>query len=67
METSVREHQAYWRKSLTMTWIALFLWCVVTVLMGIYAREARDFTVVYGVLTGLYAWYLSRQDAIHRC
>jgi hypothetical protein len=50
-----------------MTWIALFLWSVVSVLMAFYAREARDFTVVYGVLTGLYAWYLSRQDTIHRC
>jgi hypothetical protein len=51
----------------TITWLALFLWTVVTVLIGIYARDARELTVVYGVLTGLYAWYVSRQDRIHRC
>jgi uncharacterized membrane protein len=67
METSVPEHKAYWRKSVTITWLALFLWTVVTVLIGIYARDARELTAVYGVLTGLYAWYLSRQDRIHRC
>jgi putative solute:sodium symporter small subunit len=67
METSVPEHKAYWRKSVTITWLALFLWAVVTVLIGIYAREARELTAVYAVLTGLYAWYLSRQGTIHRC
>ena len=34
------EHKAYWRKSLTITWLALFAWVVVTVLIGLYAREA---------------------------
>jgi putative solute:sodium symporter small subunit len=67
METSFPEHKAYWRKSVTITWLALFLWAVVTVLIGIYAREARELTAVYAVLTGLYAWYLSRQGTIHRC
>ena len=67
METSVPEHKAYWRKSLTITWLVLFLWLVVTVLIGFYAREARELTVIYAVMTGLYGWYLSRQDRIYGC
>jgi putative solute:sodium symporter small subunit len=67
METSVPEHKAYWRKSVTITWLALVLWAVITALIGIYAREAPELTAIYGVLTGLYAWTLSRQDTIHRC
>ena len=62
------EHKAYWRKSLTITWLALFLWLVVTVLIGFYAREARDLiTAVYALMTASYAWYMSRQDRIHGC
>jgi uncharacterized membrane protein len=67
VETSVPEQKAYWRKTLTITWIVLFLWVAVTVVAGLYAREARDLTVIYAVLTGLYAWSLSRQDRIHGC
>ena len=68
METGVPERKAYWRKSLTITWLALFLWLVATVLIGLYAREARDLTtVVYALMTGGYAWYMSRQDRNHGC
>jgi len=67
VETGVPQHKAYWRKSLTITWMVLFLWLVVTVLIGFCAREARDLTAIYAVMTGLYAWYLSRQDRIHGC
>jgi uncharacterized membrane protein len=67
MESSVPEHKAYWRKSVTVTWMVLFLWLVVTVLLGFYAREARELTVLYAVMTGLYAWYLLRQDRIRGC
>ena len=60
--------KAYWRKSLTITWLALFAWLVVTVLIGLYAREVRDLiTAVYALMTGSYAWYMSRQDRIHGC
>lgn len=62
MDTSAPEHKAYWRKSLTITWIGLFAWFAVTALIGFYAREARDLTVVYALITGLYAWTMSRQD-----
>ena len=57
------EHKAYWRKSLTVTWLALFAWLVVTVLIGFYAREApRELTASTRADVGCYAWYLSRQD-----
>ena len=67
MEPGVSEHKSYWRKNLTITWLALLLWMAVTVLIGLYAREARELTVIYAVITGLYAWSLSRQDRIHGC
>jgi uncharacterized membrane protein len=65
METAVSEHRAYWRKTLTITWLALFLWLVVTVLIGFYAGKARDLTAIYALMTGCYAWYMSRQDRAH--
>ena len=68
MESSVAEHKAYWRKSLTTTWLALFAWVLVTVLIGLYAREARELvTAVYALMTGCYAWTMSRQDRIYGC
>ena len=66
METGVPPHKAYWRKSVTITWLALFVWLVVTVLIAIYGGKARDLTVVYALLTGCYAWYMSKQDRMHR-
>jgi len=66
VETGVPPHKAYWRKSLTITWLALFAWLVVTVLIAIYGGTARDLTVVYALLTGVYAWYMSKQDRMHR-
>ena len=62
METVPSQHKVYWRKSLTITWIGLFLWLILTVLIGLYAREARELTLVYPLLTALYVWYQSRQD-----
>ena len=67
METGVAEPKAYWRKNLTITWLALGLWVAVTVLIGLYGREARELTALYAIITGLYGWYLSRQDRIHGC
>ena len=62
------DHKAYWRRSLTITWLALFLWLAVTVLIGLYAPAARDLvTALYALITGSYAWTMSRQDRIHRC
>ena len=67
METGPAEHKAYWRKNLTITWLALALWVAVTVLIGLYGREARELTAAYAIITGLYGWYLSRQDRIYGC
>ena len=67
MDTGVPEPKAYWRKTLTITWLVLFLWVVVTVLMGLYGREAPELTVIYAIITALYGWYLSRQDRIYGC
>jgi hypothetical protein len=66
VETGVPPHKAYWRKSLTITWLGLFAWLVVTVLIALYGATARDLTVVYALLTGFYAWYMSKQDRMHR-
>ena len=53
----------YWRKCLTITAIVLFAWIVLTFLMGYYAQELHEATsVLYAVIMGFYAWYISRQD-----
>ena len=67
MDTGVAEPKAYWRKNLTITWLALALWVAVTVLIGLYGREARELTALYAIITGLYGWYLSRQDRFYGC
>ena len=72
------KHQEYWRKNLTITVILLFIWFVVTFVIGYYARELHDFTIlgfpfafymgaqgsliIYVVIIGVYAWYMNRQD-----
>jgi putative solute:sodium symporter small subunit len=67
VQTGVPEPKAYWRKNLTITWLALALWVAVTVLIGLYGREARELTALYAIITGLYGWYLSRQDRFYGC
>jgi uncharacterized membrane protein len=67
VETGVPEHKAYWRKNVTITWLALALWVAVTVLIGLYGGEARELTALYALITGLYGWYLSRQDRFYGC
>jgi hypothetical protein len=67
VETGVPQHKAYWRKNLTITWLALALWVTLTVLIGLYGREARELTVIYAMIIGLYGWYLSRQERIDGC
>jgi uncharacterized membrane protein len=67
VETGVPQHKAYWRKNMTITWLALALWAAATVLIGLYGREARELTAIYAIITGLYGWYLSRQDRFYGC
>jgi putative solute:sodium symporter small subunit len=75
------KHKEYWRKNLTMTAILLFVWFVLTFVIGYYARELHDVTILgfpfafymgaqgslalYVVIIGVYAWYMNRQDKIY--
>ena len=56
----------YWRKSLTITAIALVVWFVMTFVIGYYAGDLHEITMLgYVVILGLYAWSMSRQDRIY--
>jgi putative solute:sodium symporter small subunit len=75
------KHKEYWRKNLTITLILLFIWFVVTFVIGYYAREMHEITIlgfpfafymgaqgsliIYIVIIGVYAWYMNKQDKIH--
>lgn len=74
-------HKEYWRKNLTITAILLFIWFVVTFVIGYYARELHDFTIlgfpfsfymgaqgsliIYVLIIGFYAWYMNKQDRLY--
>ena len=56
----------YWRKSQTITAIALVVWFVMTCLTGYYAGDLHEITMLgYVVILGLYAWYMSRQERLY--
>ena len=56
----------YWRKSLTITAMALVVWFVMTFVTGYYAGDLHEITMLgYVVILGLYAWYMSRQNRIY--
>jgi uncharacterized membrane protein len=58
--------KAYWRKSLTITALALAVWFVMTFVTGYYAGDLHEITMLgYVVILGLYAWSMSRQNRIH--
>ena len=55
--------KAFWRKTLTITAMALVLWFAMTFLAGYYARELHEIAILaYVVIVGLYAWYVSRHN-----
>ena len=59
--------KAYWRKTLTITAMALALWLAMTFVTGYYARDLHEIAILaYGVIVGLYAWYVSRQERSYR-
>ena len=74
-------HKEYWRKNLTITAILLFIWFVVTFVIGYYARELHEITIlgfpfafymgaqgsliIYVIIIGVYAWYMNKQDRIY--
>ena len=74
------KHKEYWRKNLTMTAILLFAWFVLTFVIGYYARELHNVTIlgfpfafymgaqgslVLYVIIGFYAWYMNKQDKLY--
>ena len=75
------KHKEYWRKNLTITAILLFLWFVVRFVIGYYARELHEITIlgfpfafymgaqgsliIYVIIIGVYAWYMNKQDKIY--
>ena len=67
METDAAEHKAYWRKNSDDHLARAGVLGGGTVLIGLYAREARELTAIYALITGLYGWYLSRQDRFYGC
>jgi putative solute:sodium symporter small subunit len=72
------QHKEYWRKTLTITAVLLFIWFVVTFVEAWFARELNQFTffgfplgfymsaqgslIVYVILIGTYAYYMNRLD-----
>ena len=72
------KHKEYWRKNLTITAILLFAWFVLTFVIGFFARELHNITILgfpfsfymgaqgslilYVVIIGVYAWYMNRLD-----
>ncbi|MBI3899964.1 MAG: DUF4212 domain-containing protein [Gammaproteobacteria bacterium] len=77
MALTERHHQ-YWQRNLKITAILLAIWFVVTYVVGFYARELNEITVlgfplgfymaaqgaliVYVVLIFYYAHYMNRLD-----
>lgn len=72
------KHKEYWRKNLVITAILLVIWFVITYVIGFYARQLHDITilgfpfpfymgaqgslVLYVLIIGYYAWYMNRLD-----
>jgi len=79
MEVS-ENHQRYWQKNLRITGILLFIWFVVTYVVGYFARDlsfnffgwpfsfwvgAQGSIIVYVLIIGYYAWYMNKLDIEH--
>lgn len=73
-------HREYWRKNLTITAILLFIWFVVTFVVGYYARElsfnffgwpfsfwmgAQGALIIYVILIWYYARYMNALDKVY--
>ena len=76
METT-EKHRVYWQKNLRLTSILLVIWCVVTFVIGYFARDltfpffgwpfsfwvgAQGALVIYVVLIWYYARTMNRLD-----
>ena len=52
-------HRTYWRKNLRITAILLAIWFVATFVMGWYARELNEITII-----GPLGFYMSAQGSL---
>jgi putative solute:sodium symporter small subunit len=75
------KHREYWRKNLTITAILLFVWFVITYVIGYFATQLHNITILgfpfafymgaqgslilYVVIIGFYAWYMNRLDKLY--
>ena len=78
MEPITERHREYWRKNLVITAILLAIWFVITFVVGWFAREFNQITVlgfplgfymgaqgslvIYVVMIFYYARYMNRLD-----
>jgi putative solute:sodium symporter small subunit len=75
-------HKQYWSKNLRITAILLFIWFVVTYVVGFYARDlnfnffgwpfsfwvgAQGALVVYVLIIAYYAHYMNNLDKEYDC
>ena len=76
-----QKHIEYWQKNLRITAILLVCWFVLTFVIGFYARELHNITILgfpfgfymgaqgslalYVAIIGFYAWYMNKQDRIY--
>ena len=75
-------HKQYWSKNLRITAILLFIWFVVTFVVGFYARDlafnffgwpfsfwmgAQGSLVIYVLIIAYYAHYMNKLDQEHGC
>ena len=73
-------HRRYWRKTLLVTVLLLFVWFFTTFGVVYFARflnftvfgwpfsfwmGAQGSLLIYGLVIGFYAWYMNRLDAQH--
>ena len=71
------KHKEYWRKNLQITAVLLFIWFVVTFVVGYYARElnfnffgwpfafymaAQGSLIIYVIIIWYYARYMNNLD-----
>ncbi len=74
------KHREYWNKNLTITAILLFIWFVVTFVVGYYARElsfpffgwpfsfwmgAQGALIIYVIIIWYYARYMNTLDKVY--
>lgn len=72
-----QRHRQYWKRNLRITGWLLFVWFVVTFVVGYFARDlsfnffgwpfsfwvaAQGALIVYVVIIGFYAYYMNRLD-----